>query len=692
VAALALSVLMSPWSGPWAQSPDPPDDEVRDSDLVEQTGITLQLLDVEVVDREGNPVRGLTEEDFTVTIDGVRKAEIYSVDDLCPCGLGGEPRAVGRPPGRRSASVDPLEEEKRRESLFARFVLYFDVSQLQLSGRDRAFAEAARWVRETLPEGKPAAIVAYHHDTGVRELVPFTIDRQQLLTGLEQARADPSLIDGFPSTFEMARKLCGRACELARRQRGCRGTCDQCAPIECSYPITMSRYGRQSFEAMAWYLQTLERVPGRKALILYTQNTVIFPGRLFPGVDSRRVLDLIHVLDRASAEANHSRTAIFPAYVGDDQGSADPAGATVNLGANLADFTGGSYNRNPATLTMLTDAVASRCSCIYRVALVVPEQRSRRVHRVVVTAGDRRVPFRYRIQFLDELDRWWRRARGVLANPAAADDVAVQASLSPVRRDEDGWTLLAVVGLRVDSLMLVPESGTLRGSWEVGALLHRESGGKRWEMLGKSEVRIVGDVARTAFVLHERAFERVPAGTYRIGAFIRDRTANAFGGGQGAVDLPRPGRAGLVGPLLFETGREVVRSTLPMRKKEEPDAVRATLEQRAVPVDARVFGSDEQLEFRSWICPGEVSKNPPELLAFVSRDDRPLFRFEPPAPQPAGDCFRVTDLVETAPLPAGEYVYTVRWQPEGDAEPIERIAGFEVVGESGFEPERGSSR
>src|SRR5262249_42661885 len=52
--------------------------------LTETAGISLTLLDVEVKDEQGRPIKGLKKEDFSVFL-GSSEWPIYSVDDFCQC-------------------------------------------------------------------------------------------------------------------------------------------------------------------------------------------------------------------------------------------------------------------------------------------------------------------------------------------------------------------------------------------------------------------------------------------------------------------------------------------------------------------------------------------------------------------------------------------------------------------------------
>ncbi len=108
---------------------------------VEDVGVDLTLLDVEVTDKDGRPAPGLSMRDFEVRLDG-KVWPLYSVDDLCSC-------ASGSPDARSDSSATPAEPTA--DGAFAsslpsalegpsdstRFVLYFDFSRLRMDGRGR---------------------------------------------------------------------------------------------------------------------------------------------------------------------------------------------------------------------------------------------------------------------------------------------------------------------------------------------------------------------------------------------------------------------------------------------------------------------------------------------------------------------------------------------------------------------------
>ncbi|PYT07908.1 MAG: hypothetical protein DMF49_06710 [Acidobacteria bacterium] len=135
-----------------------------DSGLVETVRVSLILLDVEVADERGGPIRGLKKEDFRVTLNG-KTAEIYSVDDFCESAGPGE---AAPPPGRKDSttSVAPNTSVASKESEAAgtpaavKLVLYFDFGLLRSDGRAHAIREAKRWISESMRDGDPSSRVA----------------------------------------------------------------------------------------------------------------------------------------------------------------------------------------------------------------------------------------------------------------------------------------------------------------------------------------------------------------------------------------------------------------------------------------------------------------------------------------------------------------------------------------------------
>src|SRR5882724_1418606 len=259
--------------------------------LVETTSVTLMLLDVEAVGRDGAPMRGLRKKDFTVRLEG-KIWPIYSVDDSCACvgtGSGADPAVVAEstkgpspvPPGRIGPVLSPPGE----------FVIYIDFSQLQLDGRARVRNEVTRWLRETMRPQDQVMIEGYSSVAGLREIRAFTSDRASLLAALERAYVDRGFIDEYADLFES-------------RVEECRGY----PPICPHYAMEEFDHGRRSLRALRTFLDRLESRPGRRELLYFQQNGAMVPGTFY----RRDAPTQLANLEEVAASAASSHTSIYP--------------------------------------------------------------------------------------------------------------------------------------------------------------------------------------------------------------------------------------------------------------------------------------------------------------------------------------------------------------------------------------------
>lgn len=649
-----------------------------DTGIVEHTGSSLMLLDVDVVDEQGRPMPGLTKEDFVVWLDG-KVQQIYSLDDLCPTVAPDVAQAVESPveepavePKRIVAQV-PLPSPEQMS-----FVLYFDFSQLRIDGRQQALDEGRRWIRETMQPDDPVMIAAYSDREGLAYLVPFTTEKERLLRAIDEAEVDIQLFDDFATTLGARLEGC-----CARCGEGAPICCRQCCPTgltECSiWSRQEYQRGRRSYEALKLFIEGLGEVSGRKALLLFNQNATQLPEMLY-GITN---FSQTEQLEEIAAEANQTRTRLYTAYVGNRMdGQPWSGGYAVNLGANLADYTGGNYNRGTGDLSELTAGAGRESICVYRIGLRAPPGAGTRVFKARVEVRDQPLDSRYRIQFLDEGDRWMRRARNVLARPEQAGDIYTVAAVVPLRADKGRWDVKVQVAFAADSLERVQEAPQRWSRrWEVGALLVRDGGKKSWEMLGFSKVVTRTEEDGRAPVVHERTFERLPPGRYEFRVFVRDRWANVYGAGRTVVELPKPRQGALVGPVVMRADARHASAALPMRvHKGIPATSRAgKLRSGSLPLGARPAVVGEPLEFVTWICAGEYKDTLFETQRFISRDGLPVLDLDDAWIGRAGECATIRDRLDTSRLEPGNYVYTLIWSPSAKLEPREATVGFDLV-------------
>jgi hypothetical protein len=105
-----------------------------------------------------------------------------------------------------------------------------------------------------------------------------------------------------------------------------------------------------------------------------------------------------------------------------------------------------------------------------------------------------------------------------------------------------------------------------------------------------------------------------------------------------------------------------------------------------LPLAARPVSAGETIEFLNWICFGEKDKDRDgdedpiaEVVRYVTREDKPIFRFETAEARRAGECASFLDTLDTTPMEPGSYTYHVRWAGDGSNERLDTEAAFEIT-------------
>jgi len=235
----------------------------------ETIDVHLVEVPVTVVDRSGNPVRGLTGANFELFDQGTKRA-IGNFD-----AIDFESEAV------RSAS--PLNPSARRN-----FVLLFDLSFSSPTGRKKAQEAARNFIAKGMGRRDLAAVATIDVDRGFRMITALTTDRNLLGGAIANPRtfvsADPLRIAGTDVLQLAPTDNVSRADVNA--------VDDFAADIARGEKKLNDQYNRTRIERQLRLLsdlgRTLRVLPGRKQIIFFTEG---FDPRLVRGRDARSGLD-----------------------------------------------------------------------------------------------------------------------------------------------------------------------------------------------------------------------------------------------------------------------------------------------------------------------------------------------------------------------------------------------------------------
>lgn len=223
-----------------------------------RVSVNLIQVDATVTDGRGNPVPGLTREDFRVLVDG-RPQTLESVDYIqtraAPAPSAPAPRAE---PAKRAASqpampAAPLLREQVRRTV----VLFVDDINLSAEAAPSVRAGLRRFLERDFRPGDLAAIV--RAGAGLGALQDFTNDRRLLLAAADQVRWRPQGRGAMNTYAQFGRPgLLGSSSLEVEEQ----------IALAAGYAVSVTNSLRRLVNGMA-------SLPGRKSVVILSENLPI---------------------------------------------------------------------------------------------------------------------------------------------------------------------------------------------------------------------------------------------------------------------------------------------------------------------------------------------------------------------------------------------------------------------------------
>jgi VWFA-related protein len=229
--------------------------------LVESLEVTLVEVPVTVHDRAGNPLRGLTRENFEVQVDGKKiPLEYFETVDLA--------KVTAR--------------EKLPAAAYRNFLLLFDIANSVPGTTGRAQDAARKFVQSQLSDRDLAAVATFTNEQGASLVTSFTRDKELLLGAIESLgdaqyfkTADPLLLSANYTERQGVAVVTGRRettvrSEVLDESRAENRTYNQqTATSYESEDRTRIRTQLQNFGAIA---RALDGLQGQKQIILLSEG------------------------------------------------------------------------------------------------------------------------------------------------------------------------------------------------------------------------------------------------------------------------------------------------------------------------------------------------------------------------------------------------------------------------------------
>jgi VWFA-related protein len=613
---------------PRLQAPQKPTEVAQPSF---RSGTELVVVDVAVVGKDGEPVKGLQAEDFTVKIDGEprRIASMQYVD-----------QATGAPP---AAPEGPAVRYTSNESAGAGrlIVILVDESSIHFGG----FRAAAESIDRLLAGFGPTDRITLAALPGPRTLVEFTTDRAKI------ARATRALMGGaaldethsqyyvsVDEAFAFDRNDATVIAEVSARECAAGPTfdgCSQSVQVEAKRIALTERDRTTQFAAgLRTLLSALRAIDAPKLLIVFSEGfaapdaTDTFLPFGHDATEARTVIYAMR-LDRSMFDISHSKPIPLRDQYNERRTAIIGLDALAGVGRGMA------FNViGPADAPF--KRLAAEVSGYYLVG-VEPEGNDRdgRLHQIRVDVGRPGVTVRSRREFT------YRRAvtddakmfASAIALPLPTADLPLRVGTFSMPNEDPSKVFVLTVAE-------IGRAAFNEGSAIVGFVLTNEQG--KPVLTARERMTLPATAAGTLLFTGKFA---VPAGTYAM------KFAAVYDGKAGSVEHhviasltpPEAARARPTGSTP-QIGDLIV---MP------PTAIRGTF---APSLDGRIRG-DEVVGLVQVGIDRRTKEDRTFLFEVVKEEQGPALASAPGSPDPAmkGRCRTIEAAVDARLLPPGEY-------------------------------------
>jgi VWFA-related protein len=277
-----------------------------------KSNVEMVSVDVQVVDKDGNPMAGITPADFEVTIGG-RKRPVVSAQ-LIQYQSAGQAAVT---PAANAAGAATAAPQRRL------YVIGVDEQSIRYGSARAAMEAAKRFIAQLGPDDL-VGLVAYPQ--GMVRIDP-TNNHAQVIAGLDKVRAlfEPPQTRYNVSAAEaidIASNNSGTSGEVISRE--CAGLDDN-ARVACSRQVTMEAQAlgialeatlAQSLGGLRGLLNDMGNLPGRKILVMVSGGMAMSDKGVGRGDETGRMFDIGQIAARTNTSlyALHMDTRFLDAY------------------------------------------------------------------------------------------------------------------------------------------------------------------------------------------------------------------------------------------------------------------------------------------------------------------------------------------------------------------------------------------
>lgn len=476
-----------------AQAPNGDSPAARDGAVAQETffdslAVNVVNVDVYVTDKQGNPVTGLSREDFEITEDKrpVEVTNFYAVQ-----GDRRRPRTtLPAPPAGAAPSAEPpaLAAEPIPEDQRLYLIVYLDNLFLKPFNRNKVIREVNRFLHFKLGPDDRVMLVTFNRTLRVAQ--PFTTDTSLVIDEMERVETHSALAQQLSTERRMAVDRIDKARDALDAQT-----------YADNYAKSLHNDVLASLRGLKEVVGSLGGLPGRKAVLYVSEGLPMTAGEdLFALIDSRfgktastqLMANRYRVrrdFNELVAKANSNRVTFYTVDAAGNQshqslsaeyGRSDASFIEVDFTDDInrretlmvmAEGTGGRATLGTNNFTAGLEQMAADFDSYYSLGYVPAHQGDGRYHSIEVKVKRRGLQVRHRDGYRDKTleSRVSDGTLAALLYGAAVNPLEVSVSLgTPRPSDRQGrWLVPIEVRIPLARIALLPRGEERQGLLRV---------------------------------------------------------------------------------------------------------------------------------------------------------------------------------------------------------------------------------
>ncbi|MEA2343252.1 MAG: hypothetical protein QOF63_1421 [Thermoanaerobaculia bacterium] len=470
-----------------AQQKNPPAAETPK--LSESIDVRVIGIDVVVTDKKGNPVTGLTKDDFQIFENGKEKtiSNFYEIE-----GKTATQAVVVPTPGVPAPPKEEINEQLRR-----RIILYIDNLSLAPFNRNRVFKQMKEFVKDVMRPGDEAMVATYNRSLKVR--APFTRDAIQIQQTLDAIAGESALGTTNRSEFKDVTSRINDA-----------ETYEDATATARAYAASVQHDLRQSVESISGLLSTLAGVEGKKILVLTTEGFQIQPGREAfilidevareKGWQSSSMLEAMaynsnSLIESIARTANANGITIYPIHAGGlaagnegmtaDNQQATSYNVTSAAASNtteslqlMAEMTGGLVTARTNNFAGAFKNIQRDLDSYYSLGYRAGTERVDRQRELEVRVKNRNLRVRNRQTFVEK-STFQEMSDRVIANllyKTKANDLGIRVKVDSPVPSNDLFRVPVEIHIPIDNLTLLQQGEAYMGGFSIYVVVGNKDG------------------------------------------------------------------------------------------------------------------------------------------------------------------------------------------------------------------------